>query len=284
MTTHPQTDAVTVDAQTIHATVSGQPDIENKFGPGKIRPDRVRISYRGQHIDARVDGWWVRETGVLTTERLDQHYAVRDATDIVQWPDWLCALATLLRPAAVSAPAPAPTDRAALSARLWAVAEHNIVAEWICCEPLKPDHDLCAKGYEALRMVKALLVDDPEASRPAPLLDAVLPAPADRAAILREAATIAERVGRRVSSDAPHERRGEGAWETAAELRRAAAASGSGRVADETQAECGPAPSACDAESGEPCPKHEREAAHTEGEHCFCGPECAVVSQTDGEA
>lgn len=70
-----------------------------------------------------------------------------------------------------------PADRAALSARLWAVAEHHIVAEWICCEPLDPTHHLCAKGYAALEMAKSLLVDsDPEeAWNPAaPLLDAVL--------------------------------------------------------------------------------------------------------------
>jgi hypothetical protein len=86
------------------------------------------------------------------------------------------------------------TDRAALSAKLWAIAEHHIVAEWICCEPLKPGHKLCAKGYAALGMVKTLLVDgDPEkAWNPsAPLLDAVLsvlPASVDRAAVLEEAA------------------------------------------------------------------------------------------------
>ncbi|WP_282084063.1 hypothetical protein [Streptomyces tendae] len=73
-------------------------------------------------------------------------------------------------------------DRAALSAKLWEIAERHIVAEWICCEPLEPGHDLCAKGYEALGMVKSLLVDaDPgEAWNPsAPLLSvlaAVLPA------------------------------------------------------------------------------------------------------------
>lgn len=66
-------------------------------------------------------------------------------------------------------------DRAALSAKLWEIAEHHIIAEWICCEPLEPRHDLCAKGYAALGMAKTLLVDSPEAWNPnAPLLDAVL--------------------------------------------------------------------------------------------------------------
>ncbi|MET8378026.1 hypothetical protein [Streptomyces microflavus] len=38
---------------------------------------------------------------------------------------------------------------------------------------------------------------------------------------------------------------------------------------------CGPTPDACDAEAGDPCANHEREQAHGEGEHAFCGPECA---------
>lgn len=73
--------------------------------------------------------------------------------------------------------AEAPVDRAALSAKLWEVAEQHIVAEWICCEPVEPGHTLCAKGYAALGMVKTLLVDgDPEKvwNPSAPLLDAVL--------------------------------------------------------------------------------------------------------------
>lgn len=88
---------------------------------------------------------------------------------------------------AASVPAFAPTDRAALSARLWAIAEHHIVAEWICCEPINPEHDLCVQGDATRQMVKALLVDDPEAIRPAPLLDAVLPVlPANWNALVRE--------------------------------------------------------------------------------------------------
>lgn len=105
------------------------------------------------------------------------------------------------------APAVVPAaGRAALSARLWKIAEHHIVAEWICCEPVQPGHDLCAQGYAALGMVKTLLVDgDPgRAWNPsAPLLDAVLglPAPADRAAeehsaLKRAHVALAEQAGR----------------------------------------------------------------------------------------
>jgi hypothetical protein len=84
-------------------------------------------------------------------------------------------------------------SRAAVSATLWAAAEHHIVAEWICCEPLAPGHKLCAKGYAALGMVKTLLVDsDPEkAWNPnAPLLDAVLSMLPDAARLQVELASM----------------------------------------------------------------------------------------------
>ncbi|MGW5477657.1 hypothetical protein [Streptomyces sp. NPDC004008] len=75
---------------------------------------------------------------------------------------------------AVLAVLPEPPSRAAVAERLWQVAEHNVIAEWICCEPLDPSHTLCTQGYAAMRMIKALLVDDPNAWKPAPLLDAVM--------------------------------------------------------------------------------------------------------------
>ncbi|MGW1961791.1 hypothetical protein ACWCPD_16120 [Streptomyces sp. NPDC001935] len=146
----------------------------------------------------------------------------------------------------------APADRAALAAHLWAVAEHHIVAEWICCEPINPEHDLCVQGDATRQMVKALLVDDPEAIRPAPLLDAVLaaglPAPVDRPAILRaEAEHLIRDLFPAVYEDAGYQTAlgvNRAAMElldraTADELRAkvAAAVSGPGRVADETQAD-----------------------------------------------
>jgi hypothetical protein len=114
-------------------------------------------------------------------------------SSVVDDPRNIAAVAaTVARTLPASAVVPA-ADRAALSARLWKIAEHHIVAEWICCEPVQPGHDLCAQGYAALGMVKTLLVDDDpgKAWNPsAPLLDAVLsvlPAPADRAAVRAEA-------------------------------------------------------------------------------------------------
>jgi hypothetical protein len=102
-------------------------------------------------------------------------------------------------------PAPA-TDRAALAARLWQIAEHHIAAEWICCDSIDSPHDLCAQGRTALRMLRSLLVDDPTAWRPAPVLDAVLaeiqavssagqPVPAaDRAGLREQIATAVDGV------------------------------------------------------------------------------------------
>ncbi|WP_392838714.1 hypothetical protein [Streptomyces sp. LN500] len=70
---------------------------------------------------------------------------------------------------------PAPdSPRERYAAAMWAKAERTIIAEWICCEPLDPKHDLCAQGYAALRMTKALIVDNPESATSDSLVDAVL--------------------------------------------------------------------------------------------------------------
>lgn len=67
------------------------------------------------------------------------------------------------------------TERDQVSQKLWEVAEHTIITEWICCEPIDPNHSLCVQGDATLTMVKALLIDDPQASRTAaPLLDVVM--------------------------------------------------------------------------------------------------------------
>jgi len=117
---------------------------------------------------------------------------------------------------------------------------------------------------------------------------AVLPASIDRAAVLPE------------PTDDDVERLGQWLWDNCSEdertgllsddprriaamalrwpeLRRVAAVSApadTGHDDSETPTPCGPAPSQCDAEAGEPCADHEREQAHAEGEHAFCGAEC----------
>jgi len=65
-------------------------------------------------------------------------------------------------------------SRAEVGRSLWQVAEHNITAEMICCDPLEPGHDLCARGYTALDVTRELFIDNPDAHKPSPLLDAVM--------------------------------------------------------------------------------------------------------------
>jgi|tagenome__1003787_1003787.scaffolds.fasta_scaffold20983200_7 hypothetical protein len=147
------------------------------------QPDTAR-RLSVQHTDALWDAIVI--PGPRTPTFTEQHQRVCEA---------VADILAEMTPATVAPPA----DRAALSAKLWEIAEHHIIAEWICCEPLEPRHDLCAKGYAALSMAKTLLVDgDPEEvwNPAAPLLDAVidlLPAPVDRAAVLRDAAAEFER-------------------------------------------------------------------------------------------
>jgi hypothetical protein len=251
--------------------VRGMPPVANAYGPGFLVPTEVSLTYRAAEdsqlgrFHAYVKGQWLRDGEVVPSgEKLPgQHYN----GDPANWPEWLAEEARLHDPdAAASAPvSPAPADRAALSARLWAVAEHNIIAEWICCEPIKPKHDLCVQGEATRQMVKALLVDDPEAARPAPHLDAVLavpPEPTDRAAILREAAAWFDRYD----------------VDSARELRRlAAAASGPGGVAGETPQPEGE-PEACTCAAGGDC-------FAPAGHYADC-PQAApaAVSQSAGEA
>lgn len=87
-----------------------------------------------------------------------------------------------------------PTLRAYASRRLLAVAVERIEREWICCDPVESDHDLCMKGAAARNMVTAILTDD-EGSFPATsdVLDEVMrliqghAEPGDHRSVLSEA-------------------------------------------------------------------------------------------------
>lgn len=83
---------------------------------------------------------------------------------------------------------PETDRRAQWASALWEAAEQNTIAEWICCDPIDPKHGLCVAGGKALEMLRALIVDDPEAYKPAPLTTVALelaavsvPPPATRA-------------------------------------------------------------------------------------------------------
>lgn len=108
---------------------------------------------------------------------------------------------------------------------------------------------------------------------------------ADRAAVLREAADdLAAAFGDPMAKHI-------GAIAAGWLRRRAREVEGeqTGRVLDERVAAAkeqpvapwGPAPDGCNAETGEPCTNHDREQAHADGEHAFCGPECAEARQAD---
>jgi hypothetical protein len=212
--------------------------------------------------------------------------------EVIRTPAVVSAIRAALEPAAVSPPA----DRAA-APTVWIDGHPQLEAiaraVWEQCGT-----DECA----------VVTIDDPRNIAVA-ALGAVLPAPDQRAAVLLEAANVAEsqmqferttgpRVAAQVSENV-------GILRVSAELRRLAGEAQQDEAWDlpdarpgttdhtltqrhEAQQDpapggttpCGPAPSQCDAEAGEPCANHEREQAHAEGEHCFCGPECAAVARS----
>jgi hypothetical protein len=113
----------------------------------------------------------------------------------------------------------------------------------------------------------------------------VLPEPADRAAVLREAADALDADMERFFNEWPDEPRNSpyalGRKDAAAELRRMAAEA----PQPETQAESGAmaimlVPCSlprCDTTPGESCSTHKRLWAHADGEHELCGAECSAA-------
>jgi hypothetical protein len=66
----------------------------------------------------------------------------------------------------------------------------QIVAEWVCCDPVRPDHALCTAADQARRMVAGLLADDPDRHpERSPVLDAVLGVVGPEVQYLREELT-----------------------------------------------------------------------------------------------
>jgi hypothetical protein len=79
----------TVLSQSIELALTHQPDAKNKYGSGRIRPERVVFYYLNDRINAHLWGVWVREDGEVTDAPVDQLYRFDD-----DWPDWLTGLAT----------------------------------------------------------------------------------------------------------------------------------------------------------------------------------------------
>ncbi|MEU4578965.1 hypothetical protein [Nonomuraea sp. NPDC023979] len=72
-------------------------------------------------------------------------------------------------------PSPGSDYRRRIAEAIRAAADCPIVAEWICCDPVNPDHDLCVKGDIARQMLRAVLADDEEKLYlPSGIVDAVL--------------------------------------------------------------------------------------------------------------
>ncbi len=65
--------------------------------------------------------------------------------------------------------------REQIAEALRTTVDDQIVAEWICCDPVRADHEMCSKADAARQMARTLLTDDPEwYDDGAPVLDAVM--------------------------------------------------------------------------------------------------------------
>lgn len=53
--------------------------------------------------------------------------------------------------------------RAKIAEALRATFDREAIGEWICCDPINPNHILCQQGDTTRTMARALLADDPDA-------------------------------------------------------------------------------------------------------------------------
>jgi hypothetical protein len=156
--------------------VRGMPPVANAYGPGFLVPTEVSLTYRAAEdsqlgrFHAYVKGQWLRDGEVVPSgEKLPgQHYN----GDPANWPEWLAEEARLHDPdAAASAPvSPAPAE----------LAKHVTRAIFALKTPSPDGSKHYQSGWDD--GLEAAM----DAARDAVL--AVLPEPADRPAILREAA------------------------------------------------------------------------------------------------
>ncbi len=60
----------------------------------------------------------------------------------------------------------APRANSALRERVGAAlrkaVDYQIIAEWICCDPVRPDHDMCSRADAMREAMRQLLTDDPD--------------------------------------------------------------------------------------------------------------------------
>jgi hypothetical protein len=159
-------------AHSVHYAVRGAPEVPNQYGPGVLRPSEITITYKSStdsqlgRIHAYVAGRiWVdgKETPLLPGGLYGQHYF----DGLNGWPEWLAEEARLHDPDAAPAVQAPAADRAALRDR---IAAAIIESDGV------PSFEFAARLHRqaAFREADAVL--------------AVLPAPTDRATVLREAA------------------------------------------------------------------------------------------------
>lgn len=227
----------TVAGQSIALHVTGYPYVPNRWGPGHIRVTGIRLDYGSTRTpDAR----HAFITGLWVrddgehTDAPVDRYYDAHDGDTSTWPDWLAGLTRKHDPA-VSPPA---------AARAGVLREEAALIRAHC-----PDHLDSNSADGSWINCHCDVADD------------------------------MERRADETQQPEPHSCRNcEGIDPNTCLTNpdRAAASAVPGRSAATSSDEeaCGPAPDRCDAESGESCANHERQQAHAEGEHCFCGDEC----------
>lgn len=258
-------------AHSVRYVARGLPDVPNQYGRGVLRPSEITLNYRAApdsqlgRVHAYVAGrLWAdgAEIPLLNDGLYGQHYD--DGLD--GWPEWLAEEARLHDPDV------APADRAASTAPL---AAGLPLVQGRCPACQRASLFLGSGGY-----VTCSSADCPEPDAATTVLEGGANWPAVRAAILREAADIAESLrqfkpafGARNSAQVSEN---VGILRVADELRRKA------DEAEYVATPCSP-PNVCE-DGGEPCSTHERLMAHAEGDHELCGPDCGTSpSRTAGD-
>ncbi|AVH59990.1 MULTISPECIES: hypothetical protein [Streptomyces] len=85
----------------ISLRLQGAPDVENRHGPGVLRPTEVRVTYWYDGDEAttpdatvRLFGLWVSEGGEGTDHVMDQSYTGPQRN----WPEWLVEIVRVNQP------------------------------------------------------------------------------------------------------------------------------------------------------------------------------------------
>lgn len=242
-------------SQSVELQLANQPDTKNKYGSGHIRPNLVVFYYLTDRTNAHLHGSWVRENGEATDAPLDQLYRHDD-----DWPDWLTTLARKHAPAA----APPPVSRAdvlreaANSLACLGPEDSRVsgpVAWTEAVETLRRLADEAQTGTEAHQPEHTWKIESPRRDQWA-----------SWGATYDERDWALERYESALST-APQRPfrlvRATTTYTVEAEH----------TPATEARTPCS-VPNPC--EDGELCATHEKEQAHTEGEHAFCGDECGA--------